>query len=111
VLVVVMFGWMLLRANGPGPLLGYTEAMLGLSIVKFGASSTYLSLGLVTALISAVVLAGPLVGWISRWRVSVDAATASLLMMMAATGVLLWHAATAVRRLAPRDTTDRSSSR
>lgn len=103
VLLIVTFGWMLLRASGPGPLLGYGEAMLGFSIVKFGAASAYLSLGLVTALVSAVVFAGPLVGWISRWRVSVDAAVASLLMMMAATGVLLWHAVAIVRRITPRD--------
>jgi hypothetical protein len=38
------------------------------------------------------VFAGPLVSWISRWRVSVDAATASLLMMFAATGVFVWRA-------------------
>lgn len=110
VLLVVTFGWMLLSASGPGPLLGYIEAMLGFSIVKFGASSAYLSIGLVTALVSAVVFAGPLVGWISRWRVSVDAAVASLLMMMAATGVLLWHAVTVVRRIAPRDDSNRPSS-
>ena len=100
VLLVVLSGWLLLRASGPGPLLGYTEALLGFSIVKFGASSVYLTWGFTTALVGAIVFAGPMVGNISRWRVSVDAATASLIMMLAATGVLMWHALTMVRRVA-----------
>jgi alginate O-acetyltransferase complex protein AlgI len=103
VLLVVTFGWMLLRVSGPGPLLGYVEAMLGLSVVKFGASSAYLTWDFVTALVCALIFAGPMVGNISRWRVSVDAATASLLMMLAATGVLLWHALNGIRRMLPRD--------
>lgn len=111
VLLLVTFGWMLLRASGPGPLLGYVEAMVGFSVVEAGAASAYLSAGLITALISALVFAGPLVGWISRWRVSVDAATASLLMMMAATGILLWQAVAAVRRIVPHDPSKRSSSK
>ncbi len=91
VLLVVTFGWMLLRASGPGPLLGYVEAMLGWSIDTAPGAWSYLTPGFVTAFISAVVFAGPQVGSISRWRVSVDAATASLLMMLAATGVFIWH--------------------
>jgi len=108
VLVVVLFGWMMIRAAGPGPLLGYTEAMLGLSIVKFGASSVYLTPGFVTALACAILFAGPMVGNISRWRVSVDAATASLIMMLAATGVLLWLAVNGIRRVLPGDAPKRS---
>jgi alginate O-acetyltransferase complex protein AlgI len=108
VLVVVLFGWMMMRAAGPGPLLGYIEAMLGLSIVKFGASSVYLTPGFVTALVCAIVFAGPMVGSISRWRVSVDAAAASLIMMLAATGVLLWHAVNGIRRVLPGEAPKRS---
>jgi D-alanyl-lipoteichoic acid acyltransferase DltB (MBOAT superfamily) len=91
VLLVVLFGWVLLRASAPGPLLGYVEAMFGFSVAPFGGAGVYLTPGFVTALVCAVVFAGPLVGNISRWRVSVDAATASLLMMLAATGVLVWR--------------------
>ena len=98
VLLVVLFGWLLLRASGPGPLLGYIEALFGFSIVRFGASAAYLTWDLVTALVAAIVFAGPLVGSISRWRVSVDAATASLLMMLAATGMFIWQAMNPIRR-------------
>ena len=109
VLVVVMFGWMLLRATGPGPLVGYIEAMVGLSVMKFGASSVYLTWGFTTSLVCAIIFAGPMVGNISRWRVSVDAATASLIMMLAATGVLMWQAVAGFRRLlSPGDGPNRS---
>jgi len=91
VLVVVLFGWVLLRASGAGPLLGYVEALLGFSVLSSPASGPFLSARLVTALVCGVLFAGPMVGSISRWRVSVDAATASLLMMLAATGMFVWN--------------------
>lgn len=92
VLLVTLVGWTLLRASGAGPLLGYLEAMSGGAVVPFGAASAHLTWGLTSALLCALIFAGPMVGNLSRWRVSVDAATASLLMMLAATGVLLWQA-------------------
>ncbi|HUR35352.1 MAG TPA: MBOAT family O-acyltransferase [Vicinamibacterales bacterium] len=101
VLAVVMFGWMMLRASAPGPLLGYTEAMLGFAVAPFGASIEYLTFGFVTALGCALFFAGPMVGNVSRWRVSIDSATASLIMMLAATGVLLFHVVNGVRRVFP----------
>lgn len=109
VLLVVTAGWLLLRASGPGPLLGYVEAMLGLSIAKFGASAAYFTWGFTTVFICALIFAGPMVGNISRWRVSVDAAVASLIMMLAATGVLMWQAVVMVRRVtSPRNDTRKS---
>jgi alginate O-acetyltransferase complex protein AlgI len=99
VLLVVMFGWMLMHATGVGPLLGYLEAMFGMAIPGAPGAQTFLSAWTAAALVCAIVFAGPLVGTISRWRVSVDAATASLLMMLAATGMLIWHLADFLRRL------------
>ncbi|MFT3828028.1 MAG: MBOAT family O-acyltransferase [Chitinophagaceae bacterium] len=99
VLLVVLVGWVILRASGPGPLLGYVEAMLGSAVAPFGGSGEYLTPGFVTAFVCAVIFAGPLVSNLSRWRVSVDSAVASLLMMFAATGILLWHLARGIRRL------------
>jgi hypothetical protein len=49
-----------------------------------------------TALALAFIGAGPLVPSISRWRVSVDAGTTSLLMMLAATGLFIWRPAAMV---------------
>jgi alginate O-acetyltransferase complex protein AlgI len=99
VLVVVTAGWMILWAIGPGPLLGYVEAMLGLSVPTALPVSEFMTPGFTLALVSAIFFAGPLVGSISRWRVSVDAATASLLMMLAATGIFVWHLGQLVWRL------------
>lgn len=104
VLLVVVFGWMLLRASGPGPLLGYAEAMSGSAVAPFGGASVYLTWGVGTALACALFFAGPMIGNVSRWRVSVDAAVASLIMMFAATGVLLWIVVGPIwRLLAPND--------
>lgn len=99
VLLVVLFGWMMLHASGPGPLLGYVEAMLGFSVVPAGGSLALVGWGGGTALVCAVFFAGPMIGNVSRWRVSVDAAVASLIMMCAATVVLLWVAVNPLRRL------------
>jgi alginate O-acetyltransferase complex protein AlgI len=110
VLGVVLFGWMLLRVAGPGPLLGYIEAMAGASVQPFGGARTYLTWDVVTALVCGIVFAGPLVGNISRWRVSVDAATASLLMMLAATVVFIWHGLDPILRVVfPGDAAKRSN--
>jgi hypothetical protein len=73
--------------------------MLGLALGHTGASLAYLTWDVVAALVAAVVFAGPMVGNLSRWRVSVDAATASLLMMLAATAVLLWHGSRRILRI------------
>jgi alginate O-acetyltransferase complex protein AlgI len=107
VLLVVMFGWMILYATAPGPLLGYTESLIGFSVAPFGGSAAYLTWGFTTALVCGIVFAGPLVGNISRWRVSLDAATASLLMMLAATAVFLWQAVNPLRRTVLPDHTPR----
>lgn len=102
VLAVVLLGWILLRGNGPGPTLGFFEAMFGFSVAKTGGAMTFMTPLLWVVLPSAILFAGPLVSWISRWRVSVDAATASLLMMLAATCVFVWRiGAPVVRAVLP----------
>lgn len=99
VLLVVLFGWMMLHAGGAGPLLGYVEAMSGFSVVPPGGALSLLGWGGGTALVCGIFFAGPMIGNVSRWRVSVDAAVASLIMMCAATVVLLWVAVNPLRRL------------
>ena len=98
VLTVVLFGWLLLRGGGPGPTLGFVEALLGFSVAKTGGAMTFMTPALWVVLPSAILFAGPLVSSISRWRVSVDAATASLLMMLAATCVFVWRIGAPVLR-------------
>jgi alginate O-acetyltransferase complex protein AlgI len=96
VLVLVTVGWMLLRAETPAAALAFLSAMLGLSGAAGSAIEPHLTPLVWLAVTLAFVGAGPLVPAISRWRVSVDAGTTSLLMMLAATGVFLWRPAAVV---------------
>ncbi len=95
-LVVVIVGWVILRAGSVSAAVGFLEAMGGLHGMSSIGAGRYLSTGGWIALATAVLFAGPLVPWISRWRVSVDAATASLLMMLTAMALLLWRGVSTV---------------
>ena len=70
------------------------------------AVEAYLTPMVWTAMALAVIGAGPLVPAISRWRVSVDAGTTSLLMMLAATGLFIWRPAAIVLNPNRRDDFD-----
>ena len=91
VLVVVTVGWMLLRADSPAAALSFGSVMIGAAGASGSTVESYLTPLMWMALTLAFIGAGPLVPWISRWRVSVDAGTTSLLMMLAATGVFIWR--------------------
>ncbi len=93
VLFVVGVGWVILRPGVEAGTLRYLAIMAGAQGRDFTALG-YMTLWRWAALATAVLFAGPLVPWISRWRVSVDAATTSLLMMMTAMGVLAWKSGT-----------------
>jgi hypothetical protein len=51
----------------------------------------YLTLEVWIALIVAIVGAGPLIPWLSRWRVSVDAVTAATVMMLTSLSLFVWR--------------------
>ena len=91
VLLVVTVGWMLLRADSPAAALSFASVMIGAAGASGSTVESYLTPMMWMALTLAFIGAGPLVPWISRWRVSVDAGTTSLLMMLAATGVFIWR--------------------
>ncbi len=92
VLLVTIVGWGLLRAETHAHAWTFLQAMAG-----FGASNAYYGVGRFmsgaawTALFVAVVGAGPLVPWISRWRVTVDAFTAAMVMMVTAFWLFVWR--------------------
>lgn len=92
VLLVVIVGWVILRARTLADAWALLKTMAGVHGPALVTATEYLSLPLWIALGIGVFAAGPLVPSVSRWRVSVDAATTSLLMMFAATGVFLWRA-------------------
>jgi alginate O-acetyltransferase complex protein AlgI len=91
VLAIVTFGWMLLRADTPTAALSFASVMAGATGAAGSTVDVYLTPMMWLALTLAFIGAGPLVPWISRWRVSIDAGTTSLLMMLAATGVFIWR--------------------
>lgn len=99
VLLVVILGWVILRADSMPAAMIFLKAMAGLSGVPQAATRLYLTAPVWTALVLALVGAGPLVPSISRWRVSVDAGTTSLLMMMAATALFIWRPVMVALRL------------
>jgi alginate O-acetyltransferase complex protein AlgI len=91
VLTIMTVGWMLLRADSPAAALSFASVMVGAGGAAGSTVEGYLTPMMWLALTLAFIGAGPLVPWISRWRVSVDAGTTSLLMMLAATGVFIWR--------------------
>jgi alginate O-acetyltransferase complex protein AlgI len=90
-LAVVMIGWVILRADTPSGALAFLQTMAGLKGLHGRTAQHYFTLPMGIALGAAIVGAGPMVPAISRWRVSLDAAAVSALMMLAATGFFLWR--------------------
>jgi D-alanyl-lipoteichoic acid acyltransferase DltB (MBOAT superfamily) len=91
VLGVVTVGWTILRAPHPAAAGQFLHAMTALARTAPLSAGDYLTAPVWLALAVGAFAAGPLVPSISRWRVSIDAATTSVLMMAAATGVFLWR--------------------
>jgi alginate O-acetyltransferase complex protein AlgI len=96
VLVAVTIGWVILRAETVSGARMFLKAMAGLSGPSALTAHTYFTAPLLLALGTAAVGAGPLVRQISRWRVFLDAATTSAVMMVAATGIFIWRASRVV---------------
>ena len=91
-LLVVIIGWVILRAGTAGAALTFLQGMAGLHGISGVVAPRLLTPFLWMVLVVAVVGAGPLVPWISRWRVTLDAATAAFLMMITATTLFAWRA-------------------
>jgi alginate O-acetyltransferase complex protein AlgI len=98
VLLAVIIGWVILRSGSAAGAFSFLRAMTGFGEASGQTAARYLTNPVWLALGLAAIGAGPLVPWISRWRVSVDAATTSLLMMMAATTVFIWRPVAIVTR-------------
>jgi len=89
-LCVVGVGWAILRADTVRAALLFLRAMVGLASLSALTAQDYMTPLLWVVLAAAVLFAGPLVPWISRWRVSVDAAVVAALMMVMATAIFVW---------------------
>jgi hypothetical protein len=115
VLAVTVIGWVILRAETATAAMTFLGTMTGVMGAATSTSARYLTTPVWFALALAVVGAGPMIPAISRWRVSLDVAAASLLMMMTATGLFVWLFACrgwsltveSLRLLRPRDSNTR----
>jgi len=87
-----MIGWVFFRAESVLAALAFLRALAGLQtsgapvFALKPAPSPYFWL----ALIAGLTASAPLVGSVSRWRVTIDAVTVSALAMLFATGIFIW---------------------
>jgi D-alanyl-lipoteichoic acid acyltransferase DltB (MBOAT superfamily) len=91
VLLVVTIGWAILRADSMAAAGNMLQVMTGLKGLRHLTVARYLTLEVSIALIVAIVGAGPLIPWLSRWRVSVDAVTAATVMMLTSLSLFVWR--------------------
>ena len=91
-IVVVMIGWVFFRAEGVLAALVFLNALAGLqtSMAPAFALQPHPSFYFWMALLAGLTASAPLVGSVSRWRVTIDAATVSALVMLFATGIFIW---------------------
>jgi alginate O-acetyltransferase complex protein AlgI len=99
VLLVVTIGWVILRADSAAAATTMLQAMIGLDGVGQLTAGPYLTVQVWIALIVGIVGAGPLIPWISRWRVSVDAVTAAAVMMVSSVSLFLWRGGSPILNL------------
>ena len=91
-IVVVMIGWVFFRAESVLAALAFLQALAGLQTSTSPVFALQPGPGFYfwMALIAGVIASAPLVGSVSRWRVTIDAATVSALGMLFATGIFIW---------------------
>jgi alginate O-acetyltransferase complex protein AlgI len=109
VLMVVTVGWVILRADSVAAAGTMLQTMVGLSGLRHLTAGRFLTLPVWIALIIAIVGAGPLIPWLSRWRVSVDALTAAMVMMISSVSLFLWRGASLVLTAIPQRRADKTT--
>jgi alginate O-acetyltransferase complex protein AlgI len=104
VLIVAMVGWVILRADSVAAAGTMLQVMAGVRGFQPLTAARYLTPQVWLALTVAIIGAGPLIPWLSRWRVSVDAVTASIVMMMTSVSLFVWRAGSPILKIfsAPR---------
>ena len=102
VLLVVMLGWVLFRTETlPGTLL-YLQALAGLNTAESEAPALPVTTAVWVAMAVGVIGSVPLVSWLSRWRVTLDAVTTSVLMVASTTSRFTWRRGSDVVDALPR---------
>lgn len=109
VLVVVTVGWVILRADSVAAAGTMLQTMVGLSGLRHLTAGRFLTWPVWIALIIAIIGAGPLIPWLSRWRVSVDALTAAMVMMISSVSLFLWRGASLILTAIPQRRADKTT--
>ena len=93
VLVIVVVGWAIFRADTPAAAGVFLRALAGRHVRATAAMAigTYFTWELWLALTAAVVGSLPLARSLGRWRVAIDATTISIVTMVMATLVFSWR--------------------
>ena len=71
------------------------QTMVGANGIASLTADRYLTPQVWVALMVGVVGAGPMIPWISRWRVAIDGITVAAVMMVASVPLLLWRVGSA----------------
>ena len=97
-----MLGWVVFRTETlPGTLL-YLQALAGLNTAVIEAPALPVTTTVWVALAVGVIGSAPLVSWLSRWRVMLDAVTTSVLMVASTTSRFTWRRGSDVVDALPR---------
>jgi hypothetical protein len=83
------------------------QVMAGMKGLRELTAARYLTPQVWLALTVAIVGAGPLIPWLSRWRVSVDAVTAATVMMLTSLSLFVWRGWSPVWRALTSQRSDR----
>lgn len=96
-LSVVMIGWVIFRTETMTSGIQFVGALVGLNAGVNHLAFQGFSFVEWAALALGALAAVPLLPWLSRWVVTVDAMTTSLLMLLSTVGVFLWRIGSSVR--------------
>ena len=106
-LLVVLCGWVLFRTETLRDALVFLQAMAGLGDAVPRPGPLVATPVVWMALTAGVIGAAPLVPWLSRWRVMLDAVTTSVLMLVSTASIFTWRLGSdvvdAARRRRERD--------
>ena len=90
-LSIVMVGWVIFRTETMVDGVRFVGALTGMNVGVDHLALPGLSLVEWTSLVLGTLAAVPLLPWLSRWVVTVDAMATSLLMLISTVGVFLWR--------------------
>tara|TARA_Y100000588_G_scaffold170938_1_gene184825 strand:+ start:299 stop:607 length:309 start_codon:yes stop_codon:yes gene_type:complete len=86
-----MVGWVIFRTETMVDGVRFVGALTGMNTGVAHLALPGLSLVEWTSLVLGALAAVPLLPWLSRWVVTVDAMATSLLMLISTVGVFLWR--------------------